>query len=61
MVLDAHIYLCATAGFFGKNSHLAEMTKNLQKWPQNRVLGLFKKVMSLVLAGINVKQVLMDY
>ena len=31
------------------------MTKNGQKWPKNRVLGLFKKIMSLVLSGICVK------
>ena len=32
------------------------MTKNVQKWPQNRVFGLFKKIMSLVLSGICVKR-----
>ena len=36
------------------------MTKNGQKWPKNRVFGLFfffdKKIMSLVLSGIYVKQ-----
>ena len=31
------------------------MTKNCQKWPQNMVFGLFKKIMSLVLSGICVK------
>ena len=31
------------------------MTKNGQKWPKNRVLGLFKKMMSLVLSEICVK------
>ena len=31
------------------------MTKNDQKWPKNRVFGLFKKIMSLVLSGICVK------
>ena len=30
--------------------------KNYQKWPKNRVFGLFKKIMSLVLSGICVKQ-----
>ena len=60
-MLEAHIFVCDRAGFFEKNSHLAETSKNVQKWFQNRVLGLFKKVMSLVLSGINVKQVLMDY
>ena len=32
------------------------MTKNDQKWPKNRVLGLFKKIMSLVLSGFCVNQ-----
>ena len=32
------------------------MTKNGQKMAQNRVFGLFKKIMSLVLSGICVKQ-----
>ena len=32
------------------------MTKNGQKWPKNRVLGLFKKITLLVLSGICVKQ-----
>ena len=32
------------------------MTKNGQKWPKNRVFGLFKKIMSLVLSGICVKR-----
>ena len=32
------------------------MTKNGQKWPQNRVFGLFKKIMSLVLSGLCVKR-----
>ena len=30
--------------------------KNYQKWPKNRVFGLFKKIMSLVLSVICVKQ-----
>ena len=30
--------------------------KNYQKWPKNRVFGLFKKIMSLVLSGICVKR-----
>ena len=45
-----------TAGFFGKNLHWAKVTKNDQKWSQNRVLGLFKKTASLVLSGICVKR-----
>ena len=31
------------------------MTKNFQKWPKNRVFGLFKKIMSLVLSGTCVR------
>ena len=31
------------------------MTKNSQKWPKNRVFGLFKKIRSLVLSEIGVK------
>ena len=30
---------------------LAKMTKNGQKWSKNRVLGLFRKILSLVLSG----------
>ena len=32
------------------------MTKNDQKWPKNRALGLFEKIMSLVLSGFCVNQ-----
>ena len=32
------------------------MAKNCQKWPKNRVFGLFKKIMSSVLPGICVKR-----
>ena len=32
------------------------MTKNGQKWPKNRIFGLFKKIMSLVLSGICLKR-----
>ena len=32
------------------------MTKNGQKWPQNTIFGLFKKLRLLVLSGIGVKQ-----
>ena len=32
------------------------MTKKSQKWPKNRILGLFKKIMSLVLSGTCVKR-----
>ena len=31
------------------------MTKNGQKWPKNRVFGLFKKIKSLVLSEFVVK------
>ena len=37
------------------------MTKNGQKWPKNRVFGLFKKIMSLVLSGICVKWKLLKF
>ena len=39
--------------FFWKKSASG---KNGQKWPKNRVFGLFKKIMSLVLSGICVKR-----
>ena len=48
--------MCDRANFFGKNTHLAKMTKNGQKWPKNRVFGLFKKITLLVLSEICVKQ-----
>ena len=32
------------------------MTQNGQKWPKNRVFGLFKKIKSLVFSGICVKR-----
>ena len=48
--------MCDRAEFFGKNPHRAKITKNGQKWPQNRVFGLFKKIMLLVLSGICVKR-----
>ena len=54
VVLGAHIQLCVTARFFGKNPHQAKI-KNGQKWPQNMVFRLFKKIMSLVLSGLCVK------
>ena len=41
--------MCDRAGFFGKDPHRAKMA-------QNRVFGLFKKIMSLVLSGIYVKR-----
>ena len=48
--------MCNRARFFGKNPHQAKMTKNGQKCTRNRVFGLFKKITSLVLSGICVKQ-----
>ena len=48
--------LCERGRFFVKNTHWAEMTKNNQKWCQNRVFGLFKKITSLVLSGLCVNQ-----
>ena len=42
------------AGFFGKNSHQAKMTKNGQKWP-NMIFGCFKKTKSLLSSGICVE------
>ena len=44
------------AGFFEKNPYQAKMTKNGQKWPKNRIFGLFKKIVSLVLSGICLKR-----
>ena len=49
------------AGFFGKNPHWEKITKNGQKWAKNRVLGLFKKIMSLVLSGSCVKRKLLSF
>ena len=44
---------------FWKKSPLGKITKNGQKCPKNRVFGLFKKIMSLVLSGICVKRKLL--
>ena len=55
MLLGAHIQLYVTAWFFGKNSHWAKLTKIDQKWLKNKVSGLFKKIVSLVLSGNCVK------
>ena len=54
-VRGPYIVVCDRAGFFGKNLHPTKKTKNGQKWPQNMVFGLFKKITSLVLSGIYVK------
>ena len=42
--------------FLGKNRHWAKMTKNGKKFSKDMVFGLFKKIMSLVLSGICVKE-----
>ena len=55
-VRGPYIITCDRARHFVKNPHRAKMTKNVQKWLQNRVFGLFKKIMSLVLSGICVKR-----
>ena len=44
-----------TGRFFGKNPQGRKMIKN-QKWPQDRVFGLFKKITSLVFSEICVKR-----
>ena len=51
--------MCDRAEFFGKNPHWPKMTKNCQKCPKNMVLGLFKKIMSLVLSDICEKWMLL--
>ena len=48
--------MCDRARIIGKSPHWAKVTKNLKNGPQNRVFGLPKKIMSLVLSGICVKQ-----
>ena len=53
--MGPYIVVSDRAGFFGKNSHRAKMTKNGQKWPKNMVFRLFKKITSLDLSGICVK------
>ena len=47
MVLGAHIMLW----FLEKIPEGQKWKKNNQKWPKNRVFGLFKKITSLVLSG----------
>ena len=41
---------------FWKKSSSGKNDKNSQKWPKNRIFGLLKKIMSLVLSGICVKR-----
>ena len=48
--------MCDRVGFFGKKTHWAKMSRNGQKWPKNMVFRLFKKITSLVLSGICVKE-----
>ena len=43
------------ARFFGKNPYWAKMNRNGEKWPKNRVFGLFKKIISLIFTRICVK------
>ena len=45
--------MCDRVRFFWKKSPLGQ---NCKKWPKNRVFGLFKKITSLILSGICVKQ-----
>ena len=54
--MGPYVVVCDRAGFFGKNPRRAKMTKNGQKWPENRLFGLFKKITSLVLPEIGVKR-----
>ena len=53
--------VCDRGRFFVKNPHWAKMTKNDQKWCQNRIFGLFKKITSLVLSGICVNQMFLCF
>ena len=53
--------MCVTAGFVWTYSHWAEMTKNGQKWPPNRVFRLYGKVKSLFLWSFNILQKLPVY
>ena len=54
-VMGPCIVVSDRAGFFGKKTHQAKMTRNGEKWHKNMVFGLFKKITSLVLSGICVK------
>ena len=57
MVLGDHISCVSQSRIFReKNPHQAKMNQNVQKWPKNRVFGLFKKITSLVLSEICVKR-----
>ena len=51
-VRGLYIVVCYRARFFGKNPHWAKMVKN---GPKNMVLGLFKKMTSLVFSRIEMK------
>ena len=48
-------YMWQSRIFWKKNPHRAKMTRIDKKWLQNRVFGLFKKIMLLVLSGNCVK------
>ena len=57
MVLGAHMQLLVTEpDFLEKNPIKQRCPKMVKKWPKNRVFGVFKKIMSLVLPGICVKR-----
>ena len=51
-VRDPNLVVCDSKIFLKKSSP----GKNDQKWPKNKVFGLFKEIMSLVLSGICVKR-----
>ena len=55
MVWGSYLVMCDRARFFAKNPYRATMTKDGQKWPKNMVLGLFKKITSLVFSVVCVK------
>ena len=55
-VRGPYLVICDTDEFLRKNPHRVKITKNDQKWPKYRSFGLFKKIKSLLLSGIGVKQ-----
>ena len=55
-VRGPYLVICDTDEFLRKKPHRVKITKNDQKWPKNRIFGLFKKIKSLLLSGIGVKQ-----
>ena len=58
-VRGPYIVVCDRTRILGKRPCWAKMTKHRQKWPQNRVFGLFKKIKSLVLSRICVQRKLL--